>query len=172
MLEFRVLGALKVRGPAGEVSLGGAKQRVALALLVLQAGQFVSREALVDALWPESPPLTATHVVESYISRLRRLLKTAGATGPVVEFAPAGYRLARNGSRFDHLTFGTLTDEARAALDRDDHAAASVSAREALELWRGPALAGLASQPALIVEAATLDERRVSAFELWAAAEL
>jgi ABC-type transport system substrate-binding protein/DNA-binding SARP family transcriptional activator/streptogramin lyase len=172
MLEFRVLGALEVRGSAGEVALGGAKQRVALALLVLQAGQFVSREALVDALWPESPPPTATHVVESYISRLRRLLKTAGATGPIVEFAPAGYRLTRNGSRFDHLTFGTLTDEARAALERDDHAAASASAREALELWRGPALAGLASEPALLAEAATLDERRVSAFELWAAAEL
>ena len=61
MLEFRVLGALEVRGSAGEVALGGAKQRLALALLVLQAGQFVSREALVDALWPESPPPTATH---------------------------------------------------------------------------------------------------------------
>ncbi|MEA2244677.1 MAG: hypothetical protein QOD24_4233, partial [Solirubrobacteraceae bacterium] len=172
MLEFRVLGALEVRGSAGEVALGGAKQRVALAVLVLQAGQFVSREALVDALWPELPPATATHAVESYISRLRGLLKTAGATGPVVEFAPAGYRLTRNGSRFDHLAFGTLADDARAALERDDHAAASASAREALELWRGPALAGLAGEPALLADAAALDERRVSAFELWAAAEL
>lgn len=172
MLEFRVLGALGVSGSAGEVALGGAKQRLALALLVLQAGQFVSREALVDALWPQSPPPTATHAVESYISRLRRLLKAAGATGPVVEFGPAGYRLPRDGSRFDHLAFATLADAARGALAREDYAAASTSAHEALGLWRGPALAGLASEPALLADAAALDERRVSAFELWAAAEL
>ncbi|MEA2133573.1 MAG: peptide/nickel transport system substrate-binding protein [Solirubrobacteraceae bacterium] len=172
MLEFRVLGALEVHGSAGEVALGGAMQRLALALLVLQAGQFVSREALVDGLWPESPPPTATHAVESYISRLRGLLKAAGATGPVVEFAPAGYRLTRDGSRFDHLAFGTLADDARVALARDDYPAASAFAHEALGLWRGPALAGLASEPALLAEAATLDEQRVGAFELWAAAEL
>ncbi len=138
MLEFRVLGALGVSGSAGEVSLGGTKQRLALALLVLQAGQFVSREALVDGLWPEAPPPTATHAVESYISRLRGLLKAAGATGPVVEFGPAGYRLARDGSWFDHLAFATLGDEARGALAREDYAAASTAAHEALGLWRGP----------------------------------
>jgi ABC-type transport system substrate-binding protein/DNA-binding SARP family transcriptional activator/DNA-binding beta-propeller fold protein YncE len=172
MLEFRVLGTLEVRGSAGEVALGGAKQRLALALLVLRAGQFVSREALVDALWPESPPPTATHAVESYISRLRGLLKTAGAIGPVIEFGPAGYRLPRDGSRFDHLAFATLADDARAALERDDHAAASATVGEALGLWRGPILAGLAGEPALLADAAELDERRVGAFELWTAAEL
>ena len=172
MLEYRVLGALEVRGSAGEVALGGAKQRVTLALLVLRAGQFVSREALVDALWPQSPPPTAMHALESYISRLRGMLKAAGATGPVIEFAASGYRLTQDGSRFDHLAFGTLADDARAALERHDHAAASATAREALELWRGPALAGLAREPALLADAAALDERRVSAFELWATAEL
>jgi DNA-binding SARP family transcriptional activator len=126
----------------------------------LQAGQFVSREALVDGLWPESPPPTAMHAVESYISRLRGLLKAAGATDPVVEFGPAGYRLARDGSWFDHLAFATLADDARGALAREDYATASVSAHEALGLWRGPALAGLASEPALVADAAALDERR------------
>jgi DNA-binding SARP family transcriptional activator len=51
MSEFSVLGPLTARGPVGEVRLGGGvKVRVVLALLVLRAGQLVSRDALVDAL--------------------------------------------------------------------------------------------------------------------------
>ena len=95
---------------------------------------------------PSSPTSLACAAVEE-----------GGRAGPVVEFAPAGYRLTRNGSRFDHLAFATLADEARAALERDDHAAASASAREALDLWRGPALAGLAGEPALLADVAALD---------------
>ena len=57
MPEFSLFGPAGARGPAGEVQLGGGvKLRIVLALLVLRAGQLVSRDALVDALWPEDPP--------------------------------------------------------------------------------------------------------------------
>src|SRR5919206_4555632 len=67
--RFEILGPLQVRG----VALGGPQQRAVLAILLLRANETVSREAIVDGLW-ERPPRTAAHTVETYVSRLRKLL--------------------------------------------------------------------------------------------------
>jgi DNA-binding SARP family transcriptional activator len=134
--------------------------------------EFVSREVLVDLLWPENPPPSARQTVESYVSRLRRALRTAGIDGDLIESGQPGYRFSLNGHRFDRDTFEDLTRDGRDALARGDGEEAVRRGRAALELWRGPALAGLADQPGLRAEAAALEERRIQVLEAWAEAEM
>jgi DNA-binding SARP family transcriptional activator len=84
--EFRMLGTLEVLAPDGEqLVLGGQKQRAVLALLLLRANHVVSTGFLIDALWGEHPPRTATTSLQNSISALRKLL------GPdVLETRPPG----------------------------------------------------------------------------------
>ena len=104
------------RGAAGDVRLGGgATVRIVLAILVLRAGQPVSRDALVDALWPEDPPPSARQTVESYVSRLRRALREAGLDGAEIDAEAAGYRLALNGYSVDRDEFERLAANGRDA---------------------------------------------------------
>ena len=62
------------RAPA---RLGGTRQRAVLAMLVLNAGQVVPADRLIDETWPEEPPDTAANVVQGHVSSLRKEL---GAT--------------------------------------------------------------------------------------------
>ncbi len=173
MSEFGVLGPLTARGPAGEVRLGGGvKLRIVLAILVLRAGRLVSRDVLVDALWPDDPPPSARQTVESYVSRLRRALREAGLDGAVIESASAGYRLALNGYGVDSGRFEALVAAGRAARAAGDAPAAAARLGEALSLWRGPALDGLADRPALRADAAALTQARLLAVAEWAQVQL
>jgi DNA-binding SARP family transcriptional activator len=58
-MDFRLLGALEVAGPNGPIELGGRKQRLVLAHLVLRAGRLVPAEELIDEIWGEEPPQSA-----------------------------------------------------------------------------------------------------------------
>jgi peptide/nickel transport system substrate-binding protein len=172
MVEFLVMGPLEVRGPVGAVALGGGKQRLLLALLVLHAGEVVPRTAVVDALWPEHPPRSAAQSVESYVSRVRAALRAAGAEEEIIAATPAGYRLVRDGNRFDHEAFTELAMDAAWALERGEAQVAAERAREALALWRGSALAEIAEEPSVRADAAALEERRLQVLETHAEAEL
>ena len=72
-VEFRVLGPLEVSQDGRVLPLGGAKQRALLAILLVRANQVVSTDALLDELWGERPPDSATNMVQGYVSRLRKL---------------------------------------------------------------------------------------------------
>jgi DNA-binding SARP family transcriptional activator len=170
VLGFHVLGPLEVRGPTEDIAVGGRKQRILLALLLLHADRFVSRADLVDALWPEDPPLGAMQTIESYVSRLRSQLRRAGADGELIVSGPAGYRLSLNGSRLDSEEFERRAVAAREAAERGNAAEALALAKSALSLWRGPALSGLGDQfPA---EVGALEERRLAVLEALGAAGL
>jgi ABC-type transport system substrate-binding protein/DNA-binding SARP family transcriptional activator len=172
VIEFRVLGPLEARGPAGPVTIGAGKQRLLLAMLVLSAGEIVTRDAIVDALWPEQPPPSAPHAVESYVSRLRTGLRTAGAADEVIASEPAGYRLVRDGNRLDWDEFDELAHRAKAAMTEGDHETADRLTGKALDLWRGPALAGIANERGVRGGAGRLEEQRVLMLELRGEAEL
>ena len=73
-MEFRVLGDLEVVEEGQALALGSHQQRAVLALLVLSAGEVVSSDRLIEALWGERPPPTAVKTVQVYISRLRKTL--------------------------------------------------------------------------------------------------
>ena len=167
MIEFRILGPLEVEDEGQLVPLGGAKQRAVLAILLLHRGEVVSIDRLVDELWGERPPGTATKTVQVYVSRLRkeigqdRVLTRGG-----------GYVLDIEPGRLDVERFQDLTTHGRAALERGDARRASELLGQALEMWRGPPLADLAYEPFAQSHAARLEELRLVALELRIEADL
>jgi DNA-binding SARP family transcriptional activator len=76
-MEFRILGSMEVLDGARPLALPAGRGRALLALLVLHAGEAVSAERLIDELWGEHPPATASTVVQGHVSRLRQVLETA-----------------------------------------------------------------------------------------------
>jgi DNA-binding SARP family transcriptional activator len=156
-MDFRILGPLEVRDRGGSVQVRGRKQRALLAVLVLHAGEVVSSDALIDALWAESLPHTARAALQNHVSRLRRAL------GPgLLETHGDGYVLEVSPDQIDLGRFERLTAEARAAEDLER---AATKLRAALELWRGAPLADLAFEPFAAREAPRLEELRTTAME-------
>jgi DNA-binding SARP family transcriptional activator/ABC-type transport system substrate-binding protein/outer membrane protein assembly factor BamB len=158
-MEYRLLGPLEVLdGNGHKLRLGGARQQSVLASLLLRAERTVSLEQLVEQLW-EEPPASALRTVRVYISRLRQELP-AGA----IERRAGGYAVRLDGDRLDLRVFEQAAEEGRAALAANDCERGAQLLREALALWRGPALAGLTSE-ALRREAARLEELRLQVLE-------
>ena len=91
-VQFLVLGPLEVRDGERILPLGGAKQRAALAILLLNRNRVVSRDRLVDGVWGDVPPTTAAHTLETYISRLRKALHQDGQPERLMT-RPPGYLL-------------------------------------------------------------------------------
>lgn len=155
-----MLGPVEVKIGGRAVDLSGAKQRALLAVLLLHLNQPVSPVRLTGELW-EQPPATAPKSVQVYVSRLRRIL---AGTSAQIQTTPAGYMLAADAADVDVQRFEALAAEGQAALAADP-AAASALFREALALWRGPPLAGLASEPFARQAIPRLEERRLTVLE-------
>jgi DNA-binding SARP family transcriptional activator/DNA-binding beta-propeller fold protein YncE len=160
-MRFLVLGSLEARGDGRELELGPGRQRALLALLVLHAGEVLSLDRLVDALWREQPPASAAKVVQGYVSQLRRVL---GAEAIVTR--GSGYRLA--GCETDADEFERLLAQARA----QEPAEAASTLRQALALWRGHAFADVEYEPWAQAEIGRLEELRLVALEERIEAEL
>jgi DNA-binding SARP family transcriptional activator len=156
MPEFRILGPLEVLDETGQLLLGGRKQRGVLALLLLEPGRVVSTDRLVDALWGEHPPRTASTSLQNFISQLRKTL------GPeVLETKPPGYRVRVRPGDLDLDRFRTLVDTARAT----EPSARAAKLRHALALWRGPPLADFTFEPFAQPHIAHLEELRLTTLE-------
>ncbi|MEU3689500.1 ATP-binding protein [Streptomyces narbonensis] len=169
---FRLLGPLVVSGPAGvtEPAAGGPKVRALLARLLLDAGRTVPVDRLVDGLYGDEPPAGAQGALQAQVSRLRRVLPP----GVAVEHSPAGYQLALGApaADVDALRFEALTGAGVRAGAAGDPVHAAGLLREALGLWRGPALSDVRDAPFAAGHAARLEGLRLDALEAWAAAEL
>lgn len=157
-VAYRILGPLEVVSGEEAVSLGGPTQRALLAALLLNANEPVSADRLVDLVWGQSPPPTATHAVSVYVSKLRKALG-AEAIGR----AQGGYILRVRPGALDLERFETLTASARQALAAGEAAAACELFDEALALWRGPALADVELEDLAPAMTARLNELRVAA---------
>jgi DNA-binding SARP family transcriptional activator len=156
MLEFRILGPVEAVDEAGPLTIGGQKQRALLGLLLLHAGEAVATDRIVDELWGEQPPKTATTSLQNFVSQLRRLL------GPdVLVTKPPGYLLRVEPDGLDAARFERLLTEARRA-EPDERAR---KLRDALALWRGPPLADLAYETFAQGEIRRLEELRLDALE-------
>jgi predicted ATPase/DNA-binding SARP family transcriptional activator len=167
-VEIRVLGSLEIIGADGPVSLGAGKQRRLLAALAIRAGEALPSDVLIDAVWGASPPVSATKLLQVYVSQLRKALE-----GPVrIRTRGAGYALEVGSDSLDAARFERLLAEGRAAaLDGNARLAVSLL-RRALALWRGPAYGELAYEQFARGEAERLEELRLVALEERIAAEL
>lgn len=170
---FRILGPLEVEAVDGVVPLTGPRQRALLALLLLHANEVVSSDRLMEALWPEGPPASGTNALQARISQLR---KAFGSSADSLETKASGYLLRVEPESFDLLRFERLV----AGVDGSDQGQAAAALREALALWRGPALDEFRyadfAQPAISrleeLRLATLERRIDADLELGRQAEL
>jgi DNA-binding SARP family transcriptional activator len=161
-MEFEILGPLRVRAADGRViALPGAKPRALLAMLLLHPNQPISTERLAVALWGEDVPATAVQTVQVHVSRLRRALGDGG----LLDTTSAGYRLRVAPGELDAERFEDKLGEGRSELAAGDVERARNVLREALALWRGPALGDLADEPFAALEIARLEEQRLTALE-------
>ncbi len=167
MAYFAVLGPLAIESPPGHWPvLRGERQRTLLAVLLLNANQYVHVDVLVEALWPDLPPKSYTSNLHTYVSRLRDRID-----GLVIENGPLGYRLRVAPDELDLLIFRAATIAGQAAARAGDAVGASGHLRRALAQWRGPVLAGL-HVPRLDADVARLESERLAVFEDCVDAEL
>jgi DNA-binding NarL/FixJ family response regulator/DNA-binding SARP family transcriptional activator len=160
-VEYRILGPLEVVEGGQPVPLGRLKERLVLAVLLLHANEFVSRERLMDELWGESPPPTAKKAVNLYISQLRKTLTRNGLDPIATE--DGGYRFGVGADGLDAAHLRQLLANARDRVAAGELDAAAELLRETLALWRGPTLAGLQLESHGRDEVAQLDELRLTA---------
>ena len=160
ILEFRILGPFEVVEQQQPIALGGPRQRALLAILLLRRGEVISSDRLVDLLWDQRPPASATKTLQGYVSHLRKAL---GAD--VLLTRPGGYLLAVAPDQVDAERFGEMAADARHALADGDAAGAREILVDALALWRGEPLADLAYEPFAATEIARLNAARVAAIE-------
>jgi YVTN family beta-propeller protein len=163
-LEFCILGPIEVCEGERKLPLGGPKQRALLADLILSAGTVVSTARLIDDVWEDAPPATAGHTVETYIARLRRLLRN-GSRPEVLLTRPPGYLLDVTADHVDALRFGLLAKDGAAAAGRGEHEQASAMLGAALALWRGQVLEDVADRPFAQAAAKRLTDQYLIALE-------
>ncbi|WP_171074210.1 AfsR/SARP family transcriptional regulator [Nonomuraea basaltis] len=162
-LDIRILGPWEASADGAPLPLAGSRRISLLARLALSAGQPVTAEQLLADVWGESRVATAAKQLHIVVSKLREALATHLA-GEIIVTVPGGYRLDLPVEHVDAHRFARLVRDARAARARGDTAAAHALFRRSLGLWRGDALAEMQGDWARI-EAARLEEERLSAFE-------
>ncbi|MEU1474273.1 BTAD domain-containing putative transcriptional regulator [Streptomyces sp. NPDC005760] len=164
MLQVRLLGPVEVWEGNRRAPLGGVRPLAVLSALVVHLGEVLSTDRLVDCVWDEQAPATASALVATHVSAVRRALARVGEA-EVIRTRPPGYVAALDASQVDARRFEELltSGRAEAARGRADEAAELLS--EALGLWRGQdALEGL-NQSFARIEAARLAELRLVAQE-------
>jgi predicted ATPase/DNA-binding SARP family transcriptional activator len=159
-MDFRVLGPVQVVAGSGPVELASGRQVALLAYLLIARDEVVSRDRLIDALWGEAPPPTATNALQVQVHALRKRL---GAERIARE--GVGYRLCREPGELDLERFEELTERGRAELADANPDAAAATLRQALELWRGPAYEDVRYEAFAQAEVARLEELRLAALE-------
>src|SRR5262249_17986854 len=136
-------------------------ERTLLAVLLLHPNQVVERERLIDELWGEAPPATAAQALNVYVSQLRKGLARDG--DDVIVTRSPGYVLELDTESVDLTRFQGLTGEAREQAQAGNPERAAHLYREALALWRGPALAGVGFESVVRHDVERLAEARVAA---------
>src|SRR6476660_2397880 len=113
-LQFRVLGPLEARLDDRVLPLGGLKQRLVLAALLVQANAVVSVDHLIEVLWGNAPPDDASRTITKYVYRLRLLF--GPATAGILLTRPPGYLLSLQADQLDSAQFAVLVSDGQRML--------------------------------------------------------
>ncbi|GAA5094642.1 AfsR/SARP family transcriptional regulator [Nocardia iowensis] len=164
-IRYGVLGSFTAMRDDREIELGPAKQQAVLAALMLEMNRPVTVNAIIDGVWGEHPPGDARNGVQTYVSRLRRVLAPCRKTAePALVWAETGYVLHGDPSLSDHVAFDRLIATAERCRRESDLDAAATHTDAALALWRGEPFSGLAG-PIIEAERRRLQERYLTALE-------
>ena len=165
-LEIRFLGPWEIAAGDHVVKLAGQRRIGVLARLALDTGQAVHTERLLADVWADSSAATAAKQLHIVISKLRETLAPHGGEEIIDDMAngPEAYRLTLDRDRVDAHVFSRLALQARTARSRNQTADADMLFRQALGLWRGPALAEV-DAPWARLEAGRLEEERLAVLE-------
>ncbi len=144
-LDCRILGGLEVRVHGQPVALGGAKQQMVLARLLLDPNRVVSTDRLIDWVWGEDAPDSTASTLQVYVSNLRRALSLAAPASdpaPIVTRRP-GYLIEVAPAELDATRFEERVTAAQSSAHFGDSAECVVLLRSALAEWHGDPLEGL-----------------------------
>lgn len=166
-MDYRLLGPLEVVDGERRVDLGGARQRALLILLLLRRNQVVSTDRIVEELWPGDQPRTAYQIVRVYVSQLRKALEPErGDHDPRILLTHgAGYMLRSSPGEVDLDRLDRLRADSRELVAQGQADQAAAALREALALWRGPALHDVVYESFAQHEAKRLEELRLVTLE-------
>ena len=171
-LSIRVLGSLTLARNGTVLPTLPAGQRAVLGLLALAHGAPMRIEPIVDALWAQSPPVSAAAIVQTYVSRLRRVLDVGDPEAKSRLMRDAtGYWLHVANDELDLCVFRRLVDDARQYQQAGEVGRACIAYEHALGLWRREPLADidiLSNHPSVI---ALADEHARVVLEYAEAAE-
>ncbi|GHJ15304.1 SARP family transcriptional regulator [Micromonospora sp. AKA38] len=147
-MQFRLLGPVELWEADQRVDIGPMKQRAVLAALLVDAGRPISPDVLTDRVWGDKRPAQVRNVLHTYVTRLRSVFARlpTGSPGrrPQLLKQPAGYVLDLDARDVDLLLFRSRVGEAAAARTSQPDRARLL--REAIDLWRGEPLAGVAGE--------------------------
>ncbi len=163
-MRLALLGPLCLTHSGCEVVINSGRARTALALLGLSPGRTVSFDELINELWSGRPIRDGRNALHATIARLRRLLVSVDGGRDVIRTTGGGYVFDLLGGSVDVQRFDSLSREGSALIKREPHRAIEML-REALALWRGPALADVGDGVRCRAAAAYLDEQRLTTEE-------
>jgi DNA-binding SARP family transcriptional activator len=162
--DFCLLGPLEVSEEGRPVALPPGKPSALLARLLLDVNRVVPAETLVEALWGDLPPASSRKLLQAHVSQLRKALGRER-----IETHAPGYLLTADPGEVDLSRFEELTESAYSAALPGRRAELL---REALSLWRGPAVAEFRQEPFANAAGRRLAELRLAALERRVEAEL
>ena len=160
-MEFRILGPLEAWDDNHELALGGRKPRALLAALLLRPNEVVPADRLIEELWGEEPADSAAGALRVNVSRLRKALPP-----DVLRTKAPGYAIRVGPEELDLHRFERLVEAGRDFRAHGQTAEAAQLLRQALALWRGPALADFSYETFAEAAIARLEEIRLAALEL------
>ena len=127
-------------------SLGGARQRSVLTILLLHANEVIPSDRLVDLVWDGSAPPTAATALQGYVSQLRKAIEPDRAQPTVIVTEGRGYVARVAPDQLDVSRFEQLTRQGRDHLASGRPQQAADAFADALALWRGPPLANVRNE--------------------------
>jgi DNA-binding SARP family transcriptional activator len=172
-LRFGLLGQLQMSAVGTDLPLGAAKQRAVLGLLLINRNRTVAIDSLIDAVWQQDPPPEARASLHAHVSRIRRLISSAGVdAAAMLASAQPGYRLCVPEEACDVGRFAIEQKSGIEAAAAGRFAQASGHLSAALDEWRGPVLEDLHDFQFVQAFAAALAEDKLVALTARAESEI
>lgn len=182
-MQVSILGPLIVCAEGRNVTPSAPKLRRVLSLLAIWANRVVRSDEIMEELWEDRPPLSATTTLQTYIYQIRKMLQMRGGygvtkglsstefarmatqTGAMLYTCPNGYVLSLPEQALDVHRFTELAVHGASQLSSGQVATAASTLRAALACWSGSALDDVDAGPKLQAEALCLEEQRTSVLE-------